>query len=93
MISLVAIVSGVLSVLLFGHDEKLLKKEDNDSFKYTCDYCRKNLHHFYFNNNDCKTISKALTDKVLQAELDYLQRSNCFEDSIQILINQHKITL
>lgn len=90
---LVAIAGGVLSVLL-NNDKQLLRKENNNYFRYTYDYCRNNLPHFYFNNNDCSRISSQLErDKYLQSELDYLLQYNDLEDSVQQLINQGKITL
>lgn len=89
---IIAIAGGVLSVL-FNHDERLLRKQE-ENFKYTYDYCRKNLKNFYFNDIDCKTVSKALErDKMLRAELDCLLKYHDMEDSIQQLINQKKITL
>ena len=88
---LVAIAGGVIGLLL--GDESLLRKEDT-TFRYTYDYCRNNLPHFYFNNNDCSRISSQLErDKYLQSELDYLLQYNDLEDSVQQLMNQGKITL
>lgn len=92
MIWLIAIAGGIASVL-FNNDKQLLRKQE-ENFKYTYDYLRSSLPHFYFNNSDCSTISKALeTDKYLRAEMDCLLKYNDAEDAITQLVNQGKITL
>lgn len=91
MVWLIAIGCGIASVL-FNNDEQLLRKQE-ENFKYTYDYLRNNLPHFYFNDSDCNTIANQLKDNYLKAEMDYLLRNNDVEDAITQLVNQGKITL
>ena len=77
-----------------GNTNSIIKKEEKE-FKFDKDYCRKNLRNFYFNDTDCKTVSKALErDRYLQYEVeDLMKNHNDFNDSILILIKNKKITL
>lgn len=81
-------------VLSDGETNSIIK-EDKKEFEFNKDYCRKNLRNFYFNDIDCKTVSKALErDKYLQYEVkDLMKNHNDFNNSILILVKKGKITL
>ena len=74
-------------------DNSIIK--DDKKFKYDEEFCRKNLKNFYFNDSDCRYVSKQLkNDKYLTYELEEIMSNHVdFNDSVRKLVENGKIKL
>ena len=83
----------VLSILTTDSKKSIIKEEKE--FKYDYNYCRNNLKHFYFNDSDCRHISKMLKyDKNLVYQVEEMMKNrHDFTDSIKKLVETNQIKL
>ena len=84
----------VVAVILSDNVDNSIIKDDK-KFKYDEEFCRKNLKNFYFNDSDCRYVSKQLkNDKYLTYELEeIMSKHNDFNDSVRKLVENGKIQL
>ena len=74
-------------------DNSIIKEEQK--FKYDYEFCRKNLKNFYFNDSDCRQVSKMLEyDKNLVYQVEEMMKyRHDFTDSIRKLVESNQIKL